>query len=485
MRRLNGRLVRLAPLLPLAAGILVAIQNADQGNARAETYLSAISLLHTGVIGNPYLLPSGPSALIAPLLTAFIAAVYKILGENTTEARMALGLLSACAYAVGAWLTIRICELNRVRPLGMAIAVSLTCVVPVYLYETVVYYRLWDQPWSAVIVLYALYVLLDAIRHDRPAWRPEIKLALLAGIGGLLSPAVLPPVVMGLLIMIRSRRAKQTQWRALALTASIVAVLLVPWGIRNEIQLGKFILTRSGFGLELATGNQDGANGFSTLGAPIHPFIDREAAERLAAVGEVRYMDEMTKLGMGWIAAHPMEAASLVARRVWYSFVPPVAAIAWMPVLAINGRWLVFAAFGLLKLAALARILVVGPMRLVWLSFCLLPLAPYFISHMDLRFEFIVFFPTVCMIATAIAGERVRKKGSEPAAPRLHADGLLGKNFPAVGRLAPVQRRVAAGWSALQDGVVGDRMARPALAAEAAGHGDGALRAGLAVGPRL
>jgi hypothetical protein len=430
MTSLAARLIRLAPLLPLAAGIAVAIECADRGNAKAETYLAAVSLLHTGVIGNPYLIPSGPSALIAPLLTAFIAVVYKIFGENTTEARMALGVLSAVAYALCAWLTIRICELNRVRSLGMAIAVILTCVVPVYLFETIVYYRLWDQPWSAVVVLCALFVLLDAIRHDRPAWRPEIKLALLGGIGGLLSPAVLPPVVMGLLIMVRARRAKQSQWRALALTASIVAVLLVPWGIRNEIQLGKFILTRSGFGLELATGNQDGATGYSTLGGPIHPFMDREAAERLVAVGEARYMDEMTRLGMGWIAAHPMEAASLAARRVWFSFVPPEAMIAWMPVLQIDGRWLVFAVFGLLKLGALVRVMIAGPMRLVWLSFCVLPLAPYFISHLDLRFEFIVFFPTVCMIATAIAGERNRVKAAETAAPRVLSP--LGQREPAL-----------------------------------------------------
>jgi len=104
--------------------------------------------------------------------------------------------------------------------------------------------------------------------------------------------------------------------------------------------------------------------------------------------------------------------------------------IAWMPVLQIDGRWLVFAVFGLLKLGALVRVMIAGPMRLVWLSFCVLPLAPYFISHLDLRFEFIVFFPTVCMIATAIAGERNRVKAAETAAPRVLSP--LGQREPAL-----------------------------------------------------
>ncbi len=109
------------------------------------------------------------------------------------------------------------------------------------------------------------------------------------------------------------------------LLASMSALVISPWAIRNYRELGGFIPLRSNFGLELAVGNNDSANGIGydpALGridpqrtSPMHPFRNPEERAQLLRVGEHAYMKAKQREGMEWIRAHTGRFAALTARR--------------------------------------------------------------------------------------------------------------------------------------------------------------------------
>ena len=74
-----------------------------------------------------------------------------------------------------------------------------------------------------------------------------------AGVGGLLtltsSVMALPVALLAVLSMWRLERSAALRLGALFAVAGIL--FLLPWGYRNHLELGKWIFTRSNFGLEL------------------------------------------------------------------------------------------------------------------------------------------------------------------------------------------------------------------------------------------
>ena len=51
---------------------------------RYELERTAISFAQTGVYGNPYALPTGPSAHVSPGYTLILAAIFKLFGTGST-----------------------------------------------------------------------------------------------------------------------------------------------------------------------------------------------------------------------------------------------------------------------------------------------------------------------------------------------------------------------------------------------------------------
>ena len=71
-------------LLPIVAlGAYYSVWHSVVNQAPGETGLSALALLHTGAIADPYLIPTGPTAHTAPGTVGLIAAVFAIFDGNT------------------------------------------------------------------------------------------------------------------------------------------------------------------------------------------------------------------------------------------------------------------------------------------------------------------------------------------------------------------------------------------------------------------
>jgi hypothetical protein len=110
--------------------------------APGETGLVALSLLKTGTIANPYIIPTGPTAHTAPGTVAVVAGAYGLFNGNTASARIALSLLAMLLYVASALTVIRYCRTMRFAWPSVIAALVLTSVFPVRLYDGVITYTL-------------------------------------------------------------------------------------------------------------------------------------------------------------------------------------------------------------------------------------------------------------------------------------------------------------------------------------------------------
>ena len=386
-------------LLPMILlGGLIALTHGSVNASPGETGLAALTLLHEGFMGNPYLIPTGPTAHAAPGTVALLAIIYEMFGGNTVGARVALSLIALLQYLAASLLVIaRVTAAfaGRTRVIALCLVAA---VLPLFLAQAVVSYRQWDQPTSALL----LALIARAWFDDRPGrmrWTNRAAtLGLLGGIGSLFAP-VLP--VAALVAAIHVAWCK-SNWRLLAATALIIAVLMAPWLVRNELALGAPLLTRSNFGLELALGNNDVSDGNYDLhtAPPLHPHDNRDAALHLATIGEAAYMREMSAIADRWIAGHPGRFAELCGRRALLLLFPPaslhdtVYRQFWAPV-----AWLV----NLAGLASLALLAVRRETVLPWLTCVYLPLLPGIVTHADIRYAFPSFFVGLGLIVSGAA----------------------------------------------------------------------------------
>jgi hypothetical protein len=184
---------------------------------------------------------------------------------------------------------------------------------------------------------------------DRLAGRPSIAHALISGLvigAGILVRGALTlvvPLVMLWLAVAGVRRAASGHARApisgraqgpaaasfvpsviAAIVLAVgVAIVLVPWGLRNYVRDGRFVLVASEGGVTFWTGNNALARGEGDMAA--NPDIKR-ASQALHAAHPTLTEDQMEPIyyqeAFAWIRTHPADWLRLEARKLFYLVVP-------------------------------------------------------------------------------------------------------------------------------------------------------------------
>jgi hypothetical protein len=265
-----------------------------------ETVRVALSLAHHGTFADPFLLPTGPTAHIAPGFPAVLSAIYTIFGDGMageTAKRIIGCAVSALSYAflpaVG-----RACGF---RP-GAGIGAGLFgAVFPLNRYEEVS--GNFESPWAALFLMLLVYA---AAANKQP---------ILAGAGLLFAP-VLAPVFVAFALVRR-------WWLPLALAV----VMAAPWAWRNHQELGAWIWSRDNLGLELGLSNRDQAapalrdNVRLGLHRASHPSHSPIEADKVCYYGEAGYNRLRMRTAVAWIESHPARFAILtLARMRWFWF---------------------------------------------------------------------------------------------------------------------------------------------------------------------
>jgi 4-amino-4-deoxy-L-arabinose transferase-like glycosyltransferase len=378
--------------------------------AGGEMEHAAVTLAQRGFIGDAFGPGTGPTAHLVPLYPMLLAGIYRVFGWNTLEARLIQELLAIAATSAGIAILPFVARKARLPLTAGILAAALLAVLPIHLWvETS---GNWEQPYAALALLGLFWCFLSLHEARWQSWRAAALVGAFLGAAALLSASM---VAVGACLFAASLWSapgarKRVLTRGLLL-ASISALVISPWAIRNYRELGGFIPLRSNFGLELAVGNNDKANGIGydpswegPAGAdfPAHPFRNIEELTQLRSMGERAYMEAKQREGITWIRTHPGRFAALTAHRfVLFWFPTPDLWTAPTPLrgfkAAISAAISAGALLGLAALFASRH-----PSRWFLLAALFGASAVYFILHVGVRYRYPVIGLSTLLAAYAL-----------------------------------------------------------------------------------
>jgi hypothetical protein len=291
----------------------------------SENLRAGFTLATQGYLGNPFSLPTGPTAHVAPFFPLVVAAAHEITGDEQ-RAVLLIRFLLAIAASLNVALLVplsRRLQLPRATPLVCAlfwIVPLLTWVELSGEHETVL---------TTLSVLVLLLVLVPIWMNDAWTVRSGLTAGVLTGVGAHVSPLVLPMVaVMASAGFLLSRPGWSRALRHAAAATIGAIFVLTPYTARNLRVMHGFFLVRDNFGLELSVSNNDHAVPAASLnlvrgrGFTGHPTADTATALLIRNVGEVNYNREQAGRAVQWIRDNPSAFLRLTAGRLSYMAMP-------------------------------------------------------------------------------------------------------------------------------------------------------------------
>jgi len=358
----------------------------------------ANSILQFHVFGNPYAIPTGPTAHEMPLFPLFLSGVHLVFGNGALAEAFNI-TITCSASALRCALLLPFClSLGLGRRIGI-VAASLSSV-----YISAIQTEVrgdWDGPWQALLLLASTWLTLriwkDQSWLNRTPWLWIILWATSILLQPALSPVLVVLLVAGFLFL-PSPGGRMRYLRLAGTAVLAVVILLLPWAVRNKLELGKLIWTKSNFGLELWTSN--GPNRAWDIATNVGyriplPQDDATEAEVLKQMGEVRYNQMRLAEASAWIRQHHAEFIRLTARRFVAFWLPlgksPVQSI-------VRVGFSIVALAGLVILFRIHRLMAVV-FLLTWITFS--PI--YYIVEWSSRYRYPIEWELVICAAVTLS----------------------------------------------------------------------------------
>jgi len=261
--------------------------------------------------GQGYLTPDGaPTAFWPPGWPFALSAAFRLLGTSVAS----VGLFNlSCAALSGALL------LSLGRRIGGSELAARVALLLLALYPNSALY----VPAAMTEVFYT--TLLLAICWLLVAGRGALALigaGLLLGMATLVKAQtlVVVPLVLGIGVL-RAPRFWAAVPGAIArglVLAALAALVVAPWSLRNERELGHYVAVSTNGGVTLLTGNNDSADGGYGDQDPLYKGL----FARKDAMDEIAYDAEAKRRGMAWIAANPGRFVALMPKKLLKLWAP-------------------------------------------------------------------------------------------------------------------------------------------------------------------
>jgi 4-amino-4-deoxy-L-arabinose transferase-like glycosyltransferase len=248
----------------------------------------------------------GPTALRAPLYPLFLGAVYVVFGAGSwTWGLVANAILGAIVVALLGVIASQL--------LGRRVALVAMVVAALHPAMVMTGSSLQLEPLLTCLCLAGLAAALQHRRAPRGVLWPIVAGACL-GLGMLTREQAFffLPAVAWLLLTAGGRGARwrdATAWRAIAATAAAAVLVVIPWTIRNAVQLHAFVpvTTSAGFGL-VGTYNETSMDSPTNPAMWLPPYNDPRTAQAILDLRnptEVRMDARLRELTFDLIEDHP------------------------------------------------------------------------------------------------------------------------------------------------------------------------------------
>lgn len=330
LSRLSTRaIITLLVLAAIVERVLFVLLRPFPG-AAGEGFDVAQALANGRGFADAYWSGQGPTAHLLPVSPLIAGGVYAVFGVRSWPAEFLLG-----CWSIGLTLSAYLILFHAFGRLGTPVwarlcALAFGFLVPIYITEEVVDFRIWEG--GLAVFLSALFLdRLLVLQSGKELRMPVIAwMALLAALLFFVHPLIgISAYACAALVCFRHLRGAQLVGAAGVATLAL-ALFVVPWVIRNTLVMGEPILLRSNAGLELALANYPGAvdpvdyNGeYLRRLREIHPRASQQAREKLTmAGGEIRYARQLGDEAWRWISANPGTTMRLALRHLRQIFVP-------------------------------------------------------------------------------------------------------------------------------------------------------------------
>ncbi len=263
---------------------------------------------------------------VGPGYQYFVAGIYSLFGRSYPAVWIAHALLLAVAAALAFWLAQAVLPSHEHKIAIGLIAAALIGFSPDLITMSGL---IMSEILGIVLILCAVLLLFKYWYHPlQPAW-------LLGATGAMigLAAAVRTPALFLLLPLLWLLFRKKNWWSIIMVLIS-VAIIFLPWVVRNWRVYHAFIPTNLAYSIDLWSGNHPGANG------ELEPFPEND--RYIARYGYLEGSRQIAHQAVSFILHNPMEFFTITARRVsiYFSLARP------------TGFW--FHLSGISKIATLA-----------------------------------------------------------------------------------------------------------------------------------
>lgn len=252
------------------------------------------------------LVPSGPTALFAPIYPYLLGGIFKLFGSFSYTSSVLIRTIQCAFSAFTCWPIYAIGRKVFGKAVGTA-AAWVWVIFPGSIYFAVEW--VWDTSLVALWLALLVAATLALRGSDRTRW--WIGYGALWGVGAMINPSilsVLPFLALWAIWPLRNRLA-----RALPLSAAsglVFFICLVPWTVRNYTVFHRFVPLRSNFALEWWLDNHTQYPDRS-----VHPIDYQPELDKYVRMTEMPYMDEKKREALAFVRAYPADAAGFVLHR--------------------------------------------------------------------------------------------------------------------------------------------------------------------------
>ncbi len=306
--------------------MLVIVIRQYQDLARYELERVAISLATLGTFANPYALPTGPTAHVSPGYPILLSWLFRIFGMGVAGEFVKQAFACAVTAAQAAILPLVARALGIDYRIGLAASVFSALLPIKFATQTM---GDWEAPYTALFLMLIAVMTVKTWQQENFHLTRAVWTGVAWGFALLFVSAFLPLflVLMAVGFLLISRRFWMPYVRFCAVQGLVALLLLTPWTVRNYYALGKPIVTRSNYGLELRISNNDiaGPNEAENFRQGVyhiyHPLQNPREALRVRELGEVEYNRLAEQEAKAWISSHPAHFLKLTALRIaWFWF---------------------------------------------------------------------------------------------------------------------------------------------------------------------
>ena len=272
----------------------------------------------------PFTPPETPTAHWSFLYTAFIAAIYALVGFQPVVVRLVTAVLGGILFPwMTARLTRRLFPDRSWTPLIAALATA------GYAFFILYAARLLTETLYIVTLLWSFeraLALVEDFAAGRPGWKAALGLGVSLGLTALFRQAILPWVpVLFLWLLWRAWRGNARSFIRLHLPALVLAgvtllAFILPWTYRNYRVYGGFLLLNSNTGYAMYSA-QHPMHGTSFQAFEAAPLPD-ELLGKMST--EIEWDHELMRRGIAFILEDPVRYLRLSLSRVadYFEFWP-------------------------------------------------------------------------------------------------------------------------------------------------------------------